>query len=203
MGDRGVVFVTTSAQSQRPMAVRRAELDALFREARQGRQVGRSRQVDVGLPHAHGVPVRQPGDGRGRRVRQTGLAATRSRSCRCRGTRRAAGGSSTTRPGGATRTPRASRAGCRTGSPASTRYSALANVAVLVAERLHRPTERPEGVRAEPGQPGPHPRRDEDQRRADRGRVHRQDRGRERRSRRRRCRVCRRTRRWAAGARCT
>ncbi|MBN9121819.1 MAG: DUF4340 domain-containing protein [Planctomycetes bacterium] len=31
-GDKGVVFVTTSAQSKRPMAVRRSDLDALFRE---------------------------------------------------------------------------------------------------------------------------------------------------------------------------
>jgi hypothetical protein len=32
MGDKGVVFVTTSSQSSRPMAVRRTDLDALFRE---------------------------------------------------------------------------------------------------------------------------------------------------------------------------
>jgi hypothetical protein len=32
-GDKGVVFVTTSAQSKRPMAVRRADLEALFRDS--------------------------------------------------------------------------------------------------------------------------------------------------------------------------
>jgi hypothetical protein len=38
MGDKGVVFVTTSAQAQRPMAVRRSDLDALFRaDAKDGK----------------------------------------------------------------------------------------------------------------------------------------------------------------------
>ncbi len=32
LGDKGVVFVTTSSQSKRPMAVRRSDIDALFRD---------------------------------------------------------------------------------------------------------------------------------------------------------------------------
>ncbi len=36
LGDKGVVFVTTSSQSKRPMAVRRGDLDALFREPKDG-----------------------------------------------------------------------------------------------------------------------------------------------------------------------
>ena len=40
MGDKGVVFVTTSSQPKRPMAVRRSELDSLFRDdAKDGKAV--------------------------------------------------------------------------------------------------------------------------------------------------------------------
>ena len=36
LGDKGVVFVTTSSQPKRPMAVRRSDLDVLFREPKDG-----------------------------------------------------------------------------------------------------------------------------------------------------------------------
>lgn len=40
LGDKGVVFVTTSSQSKRPMAVRRSDLDSLFRDgAKDGKAV--------------------------------------------------------------------------------------------------------------------------------------------------------------------
>ncbi|MFM8274734.1 MAG: hypothetical protein ACKODX_20720, partial [Gemmata sp.] len=37
LGDKGVVFVTSSSQPKRPMAVRRGDLDALFREPKDGK----------------------------------------------------------------------------------------------------------------------------------------------------------------------
>ena len=150
------MFVTTSAQPKRPMAVRRGDLDALFRDERQGRQGRRPRQVDVGLPHDVGVPDRRPR--RSARTSRPSSSKLPNKKKELALSPASGAGWKFDSPGRVGRRRRRGRPGRhrRTRSPASARCSPRWRTSgARAAPTSSRTRRRPKRVRAEPGQPGP------------------------------------------------